>query len=249
MILAIAGRELRATFNTATGWLVLTGYLFLTGLVWSASFSMYVEQMANLLDNPYAAEQASLGLSLVAPVMQTNAVILLLLVPAISMRLFAEEYRQRTFELLLTSPATTAQIVVGKFAGAAGFVTVLIGLAAYAPLSLMLWGRPDLGVIGGGVLALWLLALLLVAMGTFFSSLTESQVVAMVLTFAGALGSWLLTAVDDDPASIWQQLSPSPHLVDLTHGLVNLSDVAYFAVAIAFFLFAAHQSVDSHRWS
>jgi ABC-2 type transport system permease protein len=247
-VLHIAWRELRASFTTATGWLVLCGWLLISGLFWVLMVQTYVVQSQDLVFDPYTASMLNLTDFLLTPFFGNLAVILIFLSPALTMRLFAEEYKQRTMELLFTSPVSTLQIVLGKYLGAMAFVGVMLLGTLQFPLGLMQWGDPDWGVVAGGYLALALLASALMAMGTWFSSLTDNQIVALVLTFVTGLGLWIVSWGARDPNDWMAQLSITTHLEDLARGAVRLSDVAYYLGLTGFFLVATHQRMESFRW-
>ncbi|MCO4744791.1 MAG: ABC transporter permease subunit [Proteobacteria bacterium] len=246
---AIAGRELRSLFTTVTGWLVLTGYLFLTGFFWTAMASMYAMQSQDAIVSPYMAAQVDMTDYLVAPFFGNTAIVWLMFCPALSMRLFASERKDRTLELLLTAPVSTAEIVLGKFFGALGFVAVMLACTAHYPLLLMRWGNPDLGAFAAAYLGTLLLAGGLLAMGMLFSAFTESQVVAFVLTVAAGLTLWVFSWVGGGADSLASQIAIVTHAQDLFRGILRLSDIAYFIAFIGVFLFATHQRVESFRWS
>ncbi len=248
-VIHIAVRELRATFNTTLGWLVLAGFLFISGFFWASSVSVYVISASDLVANPYAAQTMTLTDHLMAPFFGNTSVVLLMMTPALSMRLFSEELKQRTLELLLTSPVSTFEIVLGKFLGAFGFVFIMLACTGYGPAMLYYWGTPDTGAGLCGYLALLLTCSSILSMGMFFSAMTDNQVVALVWTFSSALALWILHWAGDGPDSFWGQLCMYSHVKDLWVGVVNVSDLVYFAAFIGFFLFATHQRVESHRWS
>ena len=248
-VLHIALREFRSFFATPTGWLVLGGYLFLTGVFWTYMVENYVLQSQDLVYNPSAAQLLNLTDYLLAPFYGNCATVLIFVLPAVSMRTFSEEFRQRTMELLATSPVSTTEIVAGKYLGALGFVAVLLLVSLYQPVSLMQWGDPDLGVLAGSYLGLLLLSGLMLSMGLLISSFTSSQLVALVLTFAAGL---VLMVLDWGAASLdaWNaRLAVSSHLGQLMAGAVKLSDVAYFVLGSSTFLFATQQRLESFRWS
>ena len=169
------------------------------------------------------------------------------------MRLLAEDRRSGAFELLLTSPISSGGIVVGKYLGAMGFVSVL--LAGTMPCMGMVWwlGEPDPGVMLSGYLAVLLLSGSFVAVGLLASSFTRSQVVALVVGFALLLLFWVLTWADpssgEGMGSIIASLSMLNHLENLSRGLLHLKDIVYYASFIGFFLFATWQRVESERWT
>jgi len=247
-ILFIAGRELRATFNTAIGWLVLCGYLLITGLFWVAMIGNYVSQANDLVHNPYGAAYLNLTDFLVLPFFGNCTVIFIMIAPALSMRVFSEEYKQKTIELLFTAPVSTAEIVLGKFLGLVGFVAVLLLCTVHYPIMLYTVASPELGVWIGGYVALLVLAAALLAMGMMFSSMTSNQIVALVLSFVSSLGLYIVSWLGADPESWLANISLSSHLVDLMQGELRLSDIVYFMAFIGFFLTVTHQRVESHRW-
>jgi ABC-2 type transport system permease protein len=248
-VLVIAGRELRAIFNTTIGWLVLAGFLLLTGIFWASMLSYYTLEVTNSVSNPYASYQMNFNDYLFAPFFGNTAVVLMMVCPALSMRLFSEELKQRTLELLLTSPVSTLEIVLGKFLGALGFVAIMLFGTAIGPLMLNLWASPDLGVLLGGYLGLLLVAGAILSMGALFSAMTDNQIVALVLTFASAMGLWVISWVSQDQDSIFVQLALVTHVQDFMSGLVYISHLVYFIAFIGFFLFATWQRVESYRWS
>ena len=248
-VLHIALREFRSFFATPTGWLVLGGYLFLTGVFWTYMVENYVLQSQDLVYNPSAAQLLNLTDYLLAPFYGNCATVLIFVLPAVSMRTFSEEFRQRTMELLATSPVSTTEIVAGKYLGALGFVAVLLLVSLYQPVSLMQWGDPDLGVLAGSYLGLLLLSGLMLSMGLLISSFTSSQLVALVLTFAAGLVLMVLDWGAASPDAWNARLAVSSHLGQLMAGAVKLSDVAYFVLGSSTFLFATQQRLESFRWS
>ncbi len=248
-ILHIALRELRASFNNTLGWLVLAAWLFLSGMFWATMFSFYLITSADMVSNPYAASQMNFTDYLFAPFFGNVVIVLIFVVPAVSMRLFAEEQKQRTLELLLTSPVSTAEIVLGKFLGAFGFVAIMLAATLYMPGMIEFWGSPDVGAVATGYLGLMLASALILSLGMLLSSMTDNQIVALVFTIVLALMIYILGWVDSDPESFWMRASMLSHMRDFQKGVVNLSDLVYFAGFIGLFLFATHQRVESHRWT
>lgn len=245
-VLTIAGRELRAIFNTTIGWLVLAGFLLLTGLFWAMMVTIY---SVDSLTNPAYAAQMNFTDYIFVPFFGNTTVVLMMVIPAISMRLFSEEVKQRTLELLLTSPVRTIDIVLGKFLGGLAFVAILLAGTAVGPLMLTFWGQPDLGAIAAGYLGMLLLSGAVLSMGLLFSAMTDNQIVALVWTFAASLGLWVISWTSDSPDSVPQHLALVTHIQDMMSGLVHVSHLTYFAAFIGFFLFATWQRVESYRWS
>ena len=199
--------------------------------------------------SPYMTAQVNLTDYLVAPFFGNTAIIFLMIAPALSMRLFASEQKDRTLELLMTSPISTTEIVLGKFMGAVSFVVLMLACTAHYPLLLMQWASPDPGAFATAYLGTLLLASALIAMGMLFSAFTENQVVAFVLTMAAGLVLWVFSWMGAEADSWPAQVAIVTHAQDLFRGVVRLSDLVYFAVFIGFFLFATHQRVEAYRWS
>ena len=247
-VFTIAGRELRSFFNTTIGWLVLAGFLLLTGIFWSSMVRFYVQQSTDVVANPYAASYMNFTDYLLAPFFGNTAVVLLLLCPALSMRLFSEEMKQGTLELLLTSPVSTFEIVLGKYLGDIGIVAAMMIGTFMVPLSLYIWGEPDMGAFIGGYAGLMLIASATIAMGMMFSAFTQNQLGALDLALSGALALWVISWVSQSPDNLFEQLAMISHVEDLIKGVVKVSDLGYFAAFIGFFVFATWQRVESYRW-
>lgn len=245
-ILIIAWRDIRAFFYQPLAFVLLTGYIFLSSLVFHASLSNYMINQ----QNPRMLEKMSLHSSIVEPLYSSMSILLLIMVPLITMRLMAEEFRQRTDELWMTSPVRTIQIILGKYLAATGFFTIMIALSIIYPLILSRFGEPDMARVWLNVSGLWLTMACLVAAGLFVSALTENVVVAAVGGFAVNMAFWILISFGD--ASWYGQLAayaalPS-HFYSITRGLVDTRDLVYFGSYIFFFLFLANLALESKSW-
>jgi ABC-2 type transport system permease protein len=247
-VFLIARRELRSLLTSTVGWVVLCGFLFITGTMWTLSVFAYVAMSSDVVYDPYAASQLTFTSALLGPWFGNVSVILVLGAPALSMRAFSEELQQRTLELLLTSPVSTLEIVLGKYLGVFGYAGLVLAATSYAPLGLYAVGSPDPGAIAAGYLGLLCLASCVVSLGLVFSAFTSSQLTAFIATFSVALGGYLVGVFDPDPDAVVTQLSLSTHLMDLFRGAVRLSDLVYFGGVTVFCLFATWQRLESFRW-
>jgi|TARA_B110000495_G_C22871010_1_gene507916 ABC-2 type transport system permease protein len=251
-VLAIAKRELGGFFSTPMGWLCLVGFVVISGFFFALMTSEFSVQATQAAFNPYLDDQVSLNEWLIQPFFANTSVILLMISPAISMRLLAEDRRQRSIELLLSSPISSGQIVLGKYLGAMGFVTAM--LTTTLPLMGLLywWGTPDTGVVMSCYAATWLMAASFIAVGLLTSAMTENQIVALILGFGLLLVLWLLTMantiIDGPVGEVLSGISMLSHLDQLMKGLLHSSDIFYFVSFIAFFLFATTQRVEAYRW-
>ena len=251
-VLAIARRELKAFFTRPMGWMCLVGFSLISGVFFALMTSEFTVLAAQASFNPYMADKVDVGLWLIQPYFANTAILMLMLAPAVTMHLFAEDRRRGSFELLLSSPVTSGQIVMGKYLGALGFITAM--LAMTVPLiGFLYWvDSPDTGLILSGYTATWLMGAAFVAVGLLTSSFTENQIVALVLGFGLLLVLWLLstaeTMVGGTAGSILAGISILPHIDQLMKGLLHTRDAVYFVTFIGFCLFATSQRVEACRW-
>jgi ABC-2 type transport system permease protein len=258
-IAAIVGKEWRHYFGSPIAWVALSmwallfGFFFYFGLTYFLEMSMRVAQQGMEMGGA-GGMKLSLNDYLIRPVLQNMAVVSLFVLPMLTMRLFAEELRQGTIELLATSPLTNLQIVLGKFLAAAGLYLLMI-LAALVNVALV-WtyaeNAPEWKPVLTGSLALFLVGLSFIALGLFLSTLTKNQIVAGILGFGLALVFWIFSWFDQPMASAWEKvvayLGVTTHMDDLAKGVVDLKDVVFYLSVVFFGVFLAHQSVESQRW-
>lgn len=217
-VLAVAEREIRSYFASPLAYVVIAAFLVMAGFLFGA-----------ILD---ATREASLrGL------IQNVSVLFLFLIPAISMRLLAEEQRTGTIEVLLTNPVQEWQIVVGKFLASLVLVLVMLLLTLLYPLFLFLFGNPDRGPIFTGYIGVLLQASAFLAVGLLASSLTQNQIVAAIVAFAFLLVLWLSDSLGQflggTVGSIISYLSVINHFGDFPRGVINSKDVVYYLTLVA----------------
>ncbi|SVB11725.1 uncharacterized protein METZ01_LOCUS164579, partial [marine metagenome] len=188
----------------------------------------------------------------IEPSLQNMSVILLMIIPIITMRSFADEKKMKTFRLLLSSPVHLREIILGKFLACMIVVAVMISISSYSVGFLFLLGEPEPGPIVTGYLGILLMAGCFVSVGIFASSLTDNQIVAAVLTFGFSLFMWIIgwsaQAAGSTTGQVLQYLSIVDHLERFLKGLVNTSDLVYYLSFILFNLFLCHRVLDSNRW-
>lgn len=174
--------------------------------------------------------------------------------PLLTMRLFAEERREGTLELLLTAPVSDGSIVFGKFLGAWFYYSVLLALTFLYQFVLLAITQPDLGHALCAYIGIWLYGGATLAVGMMFSALTESQIVAAFLSMVALMLLWLGDQAGDllaniDAARIVRTLSLQGHFsTSFATGLLRAEDVAFFAGVIAVMLFVTIRVVESNRW-
>jgi ABC-2 type transport system permease protein len=252
--LAIAGKELRSYFVSPIGYVVLTGFLLLGGWfffnLW-ARFN-FLLSIYSAMRNPEAQTRLNLNEFVIAPLLHNLSVVLVILVPVITMRSFAEEKRSGTYELLLTSPLSITEIVAGKFLGAFAFLLVMIGLTGIYPVILLLYGNPELGIIASGYLGLLLLATAFVTVGLLTSSVTENQIIAavscLVILLLMYVIAWPADTAGAGLGAVLKYVSLTEHFSEMVKGIIDTKDVVYFASVILLSLFLTQRSVESVRW-
>ena len=184
-IFHIAGRELRAYFVSPIAYVVMTGYMVLTGWFFFNLLMQFnrLMNMYQMFQRPDIVQQMNLNEMVMTPLLYNMTIVLLLMVPLITMRLFSEEKKLRTEELLLTSPVSVNALVLGKYLSSLVFLFILLGLTAVYPWILFHYGSPlpELGSILTGYLGMFFLGAAFISVGLFSSSLTENQIVAAVL--------------------------------------------------------------------
>jgi ABC-2 type transport system permease protein len=183
--------------------------------------------------------------------------IFLFFVPAITMRIWAEEKKMKTLELLLTWPVRDLDVVIGKFLASFFFLAIAILLSITVPITIAILGKPDFGPIIGGYLGALLMGGAYLAIGLWISSLTENQIVAfivgVVITFAMfIIGNQFVTMVLSGWASflvpIFNYMGLGNHFDSIGRGVVDSRDIIYYLLVIGFFLFLNVRSIESRKW-
>jgi len=188
----------------------------------------------------------------VRPLLMNVSVIGLFLIPMITMRLFAEEKRSGTIELLMTSPVRDYEMIAGKWLAALTLYASILAISAVNISVLFLYGKPDLKPILVGYLGLLLQGGSLLAVGTFISTLTRNQILAVGGTFALCLLLWVLDWVSSYDSAAWAQvlayLSVLTHFEPFSKGVIDTKNVIYYLSAIYLGLFLTARSMESLRW-
>lgn len=252
-ILTIAGKDLRSLFLSPLFW-VIAG---LCTIVWSVLYTIGVSEFAQRSMMMMAQGQSEGGPSIHFEVFARHIslvnFIMILAVAALTMRLFAEEKKSRTFDLLLTSPVTATEIVGGKFLAGLGAAWALVGISALYPISLSVFADFDWGPLAASYLGLALLTGCYVGVGMFASSLTESSVLAVVMSLIFSVGIWFIGAAADAAESpmwvaVFEHLSVGTHFVNFIKGSVGVAGVVFFASLMFLTFFLTQRVVESSRW-
>ena len=240
----IARNEMRRIFLSPLAWAVLAVVQLILGFVF---INLLIDYAKNAdLGDQFTGVADYMGGGLYG----FATIILLLVMPLMTMRLFSEERKAGTLTLLLSSPASLIEIVLGKFLGLVGFMLAVILLLALMPLSLLPGTDLDLGRIAAGLLGLFLIMLAFGAAGLFVSSLTREPTIAAVGGFGLLLLVWLMQilAYQDLPfAELFGYLSLIGHFDDLRRGIFDTGDVVYYLLFTTLFLWLTVQRLDLER--
>lgn len=262
--LTIARKELGIYFTTPWAYVVFTAMSLISSFFFVAVLSSF--RQAQELARAYGWEQVpsvykNLTDGVVVQLFGVLMMVTLFVAPFLSMRLFAEEKRQKTFELLMTTPVRAIEIVLGKYLGGLGVIFTTLGLTIIYPIVLSVFGASNAAsgaalewsTVAMGYLALLLWGACCMAIGLFISSLTESQMLAAFLTFAVLL-PWVLVksvaqSVDEPWRSIANHLSFDAQLQRLMEGVLDLKAIVFFFSIILLCLLLTHRSVEAQRWT
>ncbi|MBY0399414.1 ABC transporter permease [Myxococcota bacterium] len=262
-ISTIASRELRSLFLSPVAYVVLTLWSVIAGTFFLVSLLTFHERQLQLQQFQMLEQIESMNLNdnLIEPFIGSMWVIVLFLLPAVTMGLVASEKANGTDELLLTSPITIWDIVLGKFLAGVEFVTILTAIAGFFPALLFHYGEPELGKTLAGMLCLWLVSVTYVAVGVFASSVTRNQLIAFVFTFVlllilGMMLPFIVdismsgsgVAADSKVAEVVRWMATGSHVDRMLQGLIDTGDLAYYAVASAIFLVLSKTVIESARW-
>jgi len=249
---AIIAKELRSYFVSPVVYVVGAVFLLIVGLL---AYLYIVFAGAQAIQLLQIQGQATLNLNdlVFRNLFSSVRFILLIILPILTMRLFAEERKLRTFEFLMTSPIGLNEIVSGKFMSVFLVFLGLLGLTGLIPLVLALFSDFDWYPIFTGYLGLALLGGLFLSVGLLASALTENQIVAAFVSFGLLLVLWLMAGLgsllgDTTVGQVVLYVSFMEHYDHLVRGLVDTKDLVYFFSAIVLMLFLTHRVVDSSRW-
>ena len=249
-VLAIADKELRSYFASPIAYIIIGLFALLFGWFFYVYLTFFVQRSTGMAGMGGGA--TNINQDMIRYVLMNSAVIILFVMPMITMRTYAEEKRSGTIELLLTSPLTDVQIILGKFFGAMGLYAAMLLVTLLDMGILFIYGNPEWRPIASGYLGLLLMGGCFISLGLLISSLTKNQIVAGVLTFAVFLMLWVINWIGDQSGPttrvIVNYLSIVDHFDDFARGIIDTKHLVYYLSFITFGLFLTAKSVDSERW-
>jgi ABC-2 type transport system permease protein len=257
-ILTLSLRELRSQVVSPVAWTLGSGFLLIAGYFFFNLVSQFSVMLSNyamyaqITQNPSLVDQISLNEIVVSGLYANLLVLFLFLVPALTMRCFAEERRQGTDELLLTAPVTPGQIVAGKYLGLLALGLGLLALAGLFVVVLLRYGDPEMGPVLTGILGLALALSAMIALGMAVSAATENQVVAgfgsFVLFLLLFVVDWPAESVGGWVGEFLKGISLRQRFEGFAQGLIASPDVIYFVSLAALGWFSARAILASARF-
>ena len=246
-------KEMRLYFTSPVAWVVFTMFLLIGGYFFYSIFAFYTLASMQSAMNPAMGRDLNVTDSVMRPLFSNISVILLLLMPLVTMRLFAEERRSGTIELLLTYPVRDGAVLAGKYLAAFALYAIMIALTLLYPGIAVYFARLEWGPVLTGYLGLLLMGGTFIAVGVCASSLTENQIVAAITTFGVLLLLWVLGWSADyaggTAGRVLQHLSLLEHNDSFAKGVLDTKDIIYYANFIVLALFLTLRSLEARRWN
>lgn len=260
---AIWKRETRYYFSSPAAYVLIAVFLLVADLAFLYMFNYYTVQsgqFGRFASDPPFDFTPNWIIEIMFDFLGT---VVLIILPFLTMRLIAEERRQGTDELLLTTPIKIIDIIMGKYLAALTLIAVMLGLSVYMPILLDRYSEIAWRPVLIGYLGLFLMSATFISFGLFISSLTESQLVAGLVTFGMLLGLWLISGMGDIAGRVLDVFSPgfsasvegalkylslNDHLSPFIKGVIDTRDLLFYATAAGFGIFLTHRSIESTRW-
>jgi len=250
--LPVFKKEMRLYFGSPVAYVVFTFFLLIAGWFFTQIFLYYSDNSMRAFMQQGLGQNLNVTEHVMRPLFTNMSVVLLFFMPMLTMRLFAEEKKSGTIELLLTYPVRDGEVLAGKFLAAGALYLMLLGLTLAYPGIVAYFTRVEWGPLLTGYLGLVLTGVTFLSVGLLISSLTENQIVAGFGTFGVLLGFWIIgwgsESAGGNLRTVLQYLAITEHMDGFSRGVIDTKDLVYYASAIALALFLTLRSLDSKRW-
>jgi ABC-2 type transport system permease protein len=253
---AILDREIKSYFSSPIAYVVIGLFLLISGIFFYLIVSNFVQvcMRADMEAQYYRMAPPKLNVNMMAirPILHNMSLFALFFLPLVTMKLYSDEKKTGTIELLQTSPITNLQSILGKFAAGSTLYLVMLGFTSLYMILLFIYGKPEIGPVLTGYLGLLLLGLSYISFGVFFSSVTDNQIIAAVSTMAfilffWAIG-WLSGFVNPQVGNVLSNFSLIEHFEDFSKGILDTKHIVYYLSFISMGLFLSFVSIESSRW-
>jgi ABC-2 type transport system permease protein len=250
--LAIYKKELRTYFKSPIAYVVLAIFLVLAGFFFYNNFAAFNYYSMQAMQSRYGAPNLNITEWVLRPLFGNISITLIFLVPLLTMRLFSEEKKSGTIEMLFTYPIRDSEAILGKFASALTVFCLMIVLTGLYPLLMWMFGTVESGPLLSGYLGLLFLGAAFLSVGVFASSLTENQIVAAVITFGTLLFFWIIgwssMFAGGKIADLLNYLSIIEHFDSFSKGMIDTKDIVYYLSFSFFALFLTVRTLESKKW-
>ena len=248
----IMKKELRLYFTTPVAYGVMFCFLLITGYFFYSIFAFYTMASMQAAMNPQMGRELNPTDSVLRPLFSNMSVVLLLLMPLVTMRLFAEERKSGTIELLLTYPVRDGAVLLGKFLAALVLYVFMLVLTLLYPGIVAYFTRLEWGPLLTGYVGLLLMGATFIAVGVCISSFFENQIMAGTVTFVVLLMFWVIGWSGDAAGGIWKtilsELSIIEHFDSFAKGIFDTKDIVYYVNFTLLALFIGLKSLEARRW-
>lgn len=253
-IISVAKMEMQIYSTSPIIYILGAVFLAICGYLYSDSFTSFslISLRAVNLDKTLMDQNISANTLVFAPLFSYMGLFLFLVIPLMTMRLFAEEKKTGTIELLFTYPITDSEIIGGKLLACACVLVLILGVTFIYPLLTSFFGTVIFGPIWAGYLGLFLQGMAFMSLGIFASSLTENQIIAAIITYGGVviLSSirWSSTYAPKLLSEVLEYLSISTHTSPLIQGIIDTRDLTYYVLFFVLFVWLTLKSLKLKGW-
>ncbi len=254
-VAAIAGRELRSIFSTPVAYVMFGVFLVFSGFTFFMALTGFLTalQQIQAMQRFDLLEEFNLNQAVIEPSLGVFSFVFLMLVPLLTMRVIAEERANGTIELLLTSPLTIWEIVLGKYLAVVAVLAMLMGLCALYPAMLLVYGDPEILPAVAGLIGLFLYSAAFASLGCLISAFTRNQMSAALVTFFIGLILFFIdyyakVALQGTAQELVRYLGLLGHLDNMISGVMKSDDLIYYAITVVFFLSLTRAVTESLRW-
>lgn len=248
----ITKKELRSflyspiAYTLSAFFLLISGFFFYNILVWAN------DQSVRVMQSGYGLGQININKMLFQPFFNNMTVILMFLLPLLTMKLFADEKKMRTEELLLTAPVKIWAVIIGKYLAALFIYTLVLLLTATYAIFIFIYGNPELAPLLTAYLGLFLLGAVFIAIGLFASAISENQVVAAIISFSTILLIWVISWVGESAPGAWKDilayLSFFSHFQNMVNGVIDTQDIIYYLTFVFLGLYLCRALFEFRKW-
>ncbi len=247
-------KEIKNYFSSPIGYVILTVFAAIAGFFFytiTFNFILFCLQTETNYINPFV-QTPNINEMVVRPIFSSLGFVFIIIIPMISMRLFAEEKSAGTIQILLTSPLKPINIILGKYFASLTFLLIMISVTFFYQLLFFLYSTPTWQPVLVGYIGLFLLGSTFLALGILISSLTNNQIIAVILTFGLFLFLWIIGWSIENTNSQWrliaEYISFYNHYQDFSKGILDTKSITYFCSIIFFSLFLTHKQIQAYRW-